>query len=61
MVRPTSRRLNWNDRASGATPIAELGEMLDRYSDLHLVDYGFVWRRDVFAQDDLTWFLLEKR
>lgn len=37
------------------------GEMLDRYPDLHLVDYGFVWRRDVFAQDDLTWFLLEKR
>ena len=37
------------------------GEMLDRYADLRLVDYGFVWRRDVFAQDDLTWFLLEKR
>jgi spore coat polysaccharide biosynthesis protein SpsF len=37
------------------------GEMLDRYSDLRLVDYGFVWRRDVFAQDDLTWFLLERR
>jgi len=37
------------------------GEMLDRYPDLRLVDYGFVWRRDVFAQDDLTWFLLEKR
>ena len=37
------------------------GEMLDRYPDLQLVDYGFVWRRDVFAQDDLTWFLLEKR
>lgn len=37
------------------------GEMLDRYGDLRLVDYGFVWRRDVFAQDDLTWFLMEKR
>jgi len=37
------------------------GEMLDRYFDLQVVDYGFVWRRDVFAQDDLSWFLLEKR
>jgi len=36
------------------------GELLDRYGDLRLVDYGFVWRRDVFAQDDLTWFVLEK-
>lgn len=38
------------------------GELLDRHSDLELVDYGFLWRRDpVFPQDDLTWFLLRKR
>jgi len=37
------------------------GELLDLYADLRLLDYGFVWRRDVFAQDDLTWFLMEKR
>ena len=38
------------------------GEMLDRFSDLQLVDYGFVYRRDPnFAQDDATWFLMEKR
>ena len=37
------------------------GEMLDRFSDLQLVDYGFVYRRDPhFPQDDLTWFLLKK-
>lgn len=36
------------------------GEILDRYSDLRLVDYGFIYRRDRFPQDDLTWFLLEK-
>ena len=37
------------------------GEMLDRYHDLKLVDYGFAYRRDpVFSQDDITWFLLEK-
>jgi pseudaminic acid biosynthesis-associated methylase len=37
------------------------GEMLDIYSDLKLIDYGFVYRRDPnFPQDDATWFLLEK-
>jgi spore coat polysaccharide biosynthesis protein SpsF len=38
------------------------GEMLDRYPDLELVDYGFAYRRDPsFPQDDITWFLLKKR
>lgn len=36
------------------------GEMLDRYADLKLVDYGFAYHRDPFPQDDITWFLLEK-
>ncbi len=38
------------------------GEMLDAYPDLNLVDYGFVYHRDqVFPQDDITWFLLQKQ
>ena len=37
------------------------GEMMDRYSNLKLIDYGFVYRRDPnFPQDDTTWFLMEK-
>lgn len=37
------------------------GEMLDRFPDLVLRDYGFVYRRDPkFPQDDGTWFLLER-
>lgn len=36
------------------------GEMLDQYDDLKLSDYGFVYHRDHFSQDDITWFLLEK-
>ncbi len=36
------------------------GEILNLYPNLKLVDYGFVYRRDNFPQDDLTWFLLEK-
>ena len=37
------------------------GEMLDKYSDLELVDYGFLYHRDkYFKQGDISWFLLEK-
>lgn len=36
--------------------------MLDRFPDLTVADYGFVWRHDpVFPGDDLNWFLLEKQ
>ena len=38
------------------------GEILDKYPDLTLVDYGFVYHRDNnFPKDDLSWFLLEKK
>lgn len=38
------------------------GEILDTYPDLALVDYGFKYRRDQsFPQDDISWFLMEKR
>ena len=38
------------------------GELMDKYSDLVLVDYGFAYRRDpAFPQDDITWFLMEKK
>lgn len=37
------------------------GEMLDKYPDLNLIDYGFTYHRDNnFPQDDITWFLLKK-
>ena len=37
------------------------GEMLEIYSDLSLIDYGFVYHRGtIFPQDDMTWFLMEK-
>lgn len=38
------------------------GEMLEKYPDLRLLDYGFCYKRDkAFPQDDVTWFLLEKK
>jgi pseudaminic acid biosynthesis-associated methylase len=37
------------------------GEILKRFPDLQLLDYGFVYHGDpVFPGDDITWFLLEK-
>ena len=37
------------------------GEMMDKYNDLRLVNYGFVYHRDPnFPLGDPTWFLLEK-
>jgi len=38
------------------------GEMLNDYKDLELIDYGFSYHKDNnFPQDDLNWFLLEKK
>lgn len=38
------------------------GEIMDRHPQMQLVDYGFAYRRDpCFPQDDITWFLMEKR
>lgn len=38
------------------------GELMDKYKNLKLVDYGFAYHRDnYFKQDDITWFLLEKK
>jgi pseudaminic acid biosynthesis-associated methylase len=39
------------------------GEMLDQYSDLSVVDYGFIYHRDSQFKyyDDITWFLLKKK
>jgi spore coat polysaccharide biosynthesis protein SpsF len=37
------------------------GEMLEKYNDLQLMDYGFCYKRDkTYFQDDVTWFLLRK-
>lgn len=38
------------------------GEILDKYTDLKLIDYGFEYHRDTHnPQDDMNWFLIEKR
>jgi pseudaminic acid biosynthesis-associated methylase len=38
------------------------GEMMDSFPNLSLVDYGFIYHRDQnFPQDDINWFLMEKK
>lgn len=38
------------------------GDIMDRHPQMKLVDYGFAYRRDPnFPQDDITWFLMEKK
>jgi spore coat polysaccharide biosynthesis protein SpsF len=38
------------------------GELCLLFPELELVDYGFAYHRDrAFPQDDITWFLLEKK
>lgn len=38
------------------------GEIMEKYPDLKLVDYGFFYHQDPrHHQEDLTWFLMEKR
>jgi spore coat polysaccharide biosynthesis protein SpsF len=37
------------------------GEVMNKYKDLKLIDYGFVYYRDnTYPLDDITWFLLQK-
>ena len=37
------------------------GEILDKFHEFHLLDYGFSYHRDpLFPQDDINWFLLKK-
>ncbi|MCK5231228.1 MAG: hypothetical protein KAR13_13225 [Desulfobulbaceae bacterium] len=39
-----------------------VGEMLDAYPELQLLDYGFLYNRDpYFPYGDINWFLLEKK
>lgn len=37
------------------------GEIMDKFKDVELVDYGFIYHRDnMFPLDDITWFLMKK-
>ena len=59
---PTPVEVNYRGHTNRLFKRDFAGEILDRFADLTVVDYGFVWHRDpTFPLDDCSWFLLEKR
>ncbi|MGD1004222.1 MAG: pseudaminic acid biosynthesis-associated methylase [Methanoregulaceae archaeon] len=59
---PVHQEINYRGHTDRLFKRDFAGDMLGRYPDLHLLDYGFVYRRDNnFPQDDITWFLMEKK
>ena len=58
---PTPVEINYRGNEGKLFKRDFAGEMMDKYPNLKLVDYGFIYHRDNnFTQDDMTWFLLEK-
>lgn len=58
---PTPVSINYRGHTDRLFKRDFAGEMLEKYPSLKLIDYGFIYKRDVaFPQDDITWFLLEK-
>lgn len=37
------------------------GEFIKKFKKIKLIDYGFIYHRDKLPQDDVTWFLLQKK
>lgn len=59
---PTPVEVNYRGHSEKLFKRDFAGEMLDKYNDLELIDYGFLYHRDYsFPQDDITWFLMEKK
>ena len=59
---PTPVEINYRGHSDKLFKRDFAGEVLDRFPDLTLLDYGFAYHRDShFPQDDITWFLMEKK
>ena len=59
---PVPQQINYRGQTGKLFKRDFAGDMLDRFSDLKLIDYGFVYHRDTtFPLDDISWFLLEKK
>lgn len=59
---PSPVTINYRGNANKLFKRDFAGELLDKYDNLELIDYGFIYHRDKnFPQDDITWFLLQKK
>ena len=58
---PTPVEINYRGHQGKLFKRDFAGEILDKFHDLQLLYYGFIYHRDhQFPQDDVNWFLLEK-
>lgn len=58
---PVAQEINYRGQTEKLFKRDFAGDLLDRFNDLKLLDYGFVYHRDTnFSLDDISWFLLEK-
>lgn len=59
---PTPVEVNYRGETGKLFKRDFAGEILDMYPDVELIDYGFVYHRDIsFPTDDATWFLMRKK
>jgi spore coat polysaccharide biosynthesis protein SpsF len=59
---PTPTTVNYRGHTDRLFKRDFAGEIMELYPQLELLDYGFSYHRDrSFPQDDITWFLMEKR
>lgn len=59
---PTPIEINYRGHSGKLFKRDFAGELIKLYPELELIDYGFSYHLDPnFPQDDLNWFLLEKR
>ena len=59
---PTPTTVNYRGHTERLFKRDFAGEIMELYPQLELLDYGFSYHRDQsFPQDDITWFLMEKR
>ena len=59
---PTPVEVNYRGESGKLFKRDFAGEIMDRYPDVELIDYGFIYHRDKsFPADDATWFLMKKK
>lgn len=58
---PRPREIQYRGRENMLWARDFAGEMMDRFPDLQLLGHGFAYHRDKYPQDDITWFLMEKK
>jgi spore coat polysaccharide biosynthesis protein SpsF len=58
---PTPVSVRYRDQEHALWKRDFAGEIIDGHDGWECADYGFVWERDPMPQDNISWFLLERR